>query len=220
MRRFRNRRAAGRLLATKLAHYAKQPDTIVLGLPRGGIPVAYEIARSLDLALDMCLVRKLGVPWHSELAMGAIAANGIMVLNSDIVASLSIAKAEIDAVAEVERRELKRREKLYRGDRPQPELQGKTLIIVDDGIATGSSLRAALAILRQQHPARIVVAVPVIPIETHALLRQEVDEIVCLLQPVPFFAIGAWYERFEQVPDEQVKALLQHAPAPVPNAIA
>ncbi|MEO1134941.1 MAG: phosphoribosyltransferase family protein, partial [Cyanobacteria bacterium J06639_1] len=164
--------------------------------------------------------RKLGVPWHSELAMGAIASNGVMVLNSDVITSLGIAKADIDAVAAVERQELARRERVYRGDRSFPDLAGKTVIVVDDGIATGSSLRAALTVLRRQSPARIVVAVPMMPGETHSLLREDTDELVSLLQPVPFFAIGAWYERFEQVSDAEVKTLLQRATSPVPNAIA
>ncbi|MEO1132460.1 MAG: phosphoribosyltransferase [Cyanobacteria bacterium J06639_1] len=211
MRRFHNRREAGRLLATEIARYAKCPTAIVLGLPRGGVTVAYEIAKALDLPLGICLVRKLGVPWHPELAMGAIAANGVMVLNSDVITSLGIAKADIDAVAAAERQELARRERAYRGDRPAPDLAGKTVIVVDDGIATGSSLRAALTVLRQQSPARIVVAVPMMPGETHALLHHETDELVCLLQPVPFFAIGAWYEHFEQVSDAEVKTLLQRA---------
>lgn len=207
-RRFRDRHEAGRLLATELTKYAHRSDVIVLGLPRGGVPVAYEIAKALDVPLDICLVRKLGVPWHPELAMGAIAANGVTILNSDVVVSLGIAKADIDAVAQVEQQELERRERTYRGDRQSLDLRGKTLIVVDDGIATGSSLRAALAVLRQHQPARVVVAVPMMPAETHAELRPDIDELVCLLKPVPFFAIGAWYENFDQVSDEEVKALL------------
>src|SRR5438445_1082003 len=189
---FRDRREAGRLLATKLAAYANRPDVIVLALPRGGVPVAYEVARALNAPLDIFLVRKLGVPGYEELAMGAIATGGVRVLNDQLVGGLHIPDYVVDEVAASEQRELMRRERLYRGDRPAPDVRGRTVILVDDGLATGSTMRAAVAALRQQHPARIVVAVPVGSVETCAELQDEADEAICAVTPEPFRAAGLW----------------------------
>src|SRR5438309_1915033 len=174
--RFRNRNEAGRLLAKKLTAYANRPDVLVLALPRGGVPVAYEVARALHAPLDIFLVRKLGVPGHEELAMGAIATGGVRVLNEDVVRSLGIPGGEIDAVAAEEQRELERREREYRGSRPAPDVRDRTVILIDDGLATGSTMRAAVAALRQQHPARIVVAVPVGAPDTCDEFKAEADE--------------------------------------------
>src|SRR6266403_900089 len=184
-KRFRDRREAGRLLAAKLTAYANRPDVIVLALPRGGVPVAYEVARALGAPLDVFVVRKLGVPGYEELAMGAVATGGVRVLNDQLVNRLGIPEHIIDAVAARERRELARRERLYRGDRPPPDVRGRTVILIDDGLATGSTMRAAIAALRQQHPARIVVAVPVGAPETCAEFQDEADEAICALTPDP-----------------------------------
>jgi predicted phosphoribosyltransferase len=212
---FRNRADAGRRLATLLGAYAGRPDVIVLALPRGGVPVGAEVARALGAPLDVFLVRKLGVPGHEELAMGAIASGGVRVLNEDVVTALHIPPAVVDAVAAREEAELSRREALYRGDRPPPDLRGRVVILVDDGLATGSTMRAAAAAVRGQGPARIVVAVPVAAAETCAELRAQVDELVGALTPEPFFAVGVWYEDFSQTTDEEVRTLLDHAAHPV-----
>lgn len=201
---FQNRTEAGQQLTTRLQTYANRPDVLVLGLPRGGIPVAYEIANALNVPLDICLVRKLGVPGHQELAMGAIAAGGVRVLNYEVISGLGITSKTIDAVAAKELKELQRRDRVYRGDRPQPEIRDRTVILVDDGIATGSSIRAAISVLKPQHPARLIVAIPVAPSSTCAQLSHEVDEVVCLFQPETFYAIGIWYEDFSQTTDEIV----------------
>jgi putative phosphoribosyl transferase len=206
--RFLNRTEAGRLLAEELAEYANRTDVLVLGLPRGGVPVAYEISRALNAPLDICLVRKLGVPGQEELAMGAIAPGDVMVLNNEILRSLNISRQSLLEVADAEKRELARREQVYRGDRPMPKVQGRTVILVDDGIATSSTLRAAIATLRQQQPASIVVAAPVAPLPTCDSLGQVVDDVVCLMTPDPLYSIGAWYKDFSQTTDEEVIQLL------------
>jgi predicted phosphoribosyltransferase len=205
---FRDRREAGRELARLLPAYAGRDDVVVLALPRGGVPVASEIARALDAPLDVFLVRKLGVPGHEELAMGAIASGGAQVLDSEVVRAYRISEQEIGRVAAIERRELDRREQAYRGGRPPLPLKGRTAILVDDGLATGSSMRAALAALGPLEAARTVVAVPVAPRSTLHDLRNLADEIVCVATPEPFFAVGMFYEDFEQTDDEEVRALL------------
>jgi putative phosphoribosyl transferase len=206
--KFVDRTEAGQLLAIALKAYAKRADVIVLGLPRGGIPVAFEVAKALHLPLDICLVRKLGVPGHKELAMGAIASDGVRVLNYDIVSSLGISSHKIDEIAAKELRELQRRDRIYRGDRPSPNLKDRTVILVDDGIATGASMRAAIAVLREEQPQSIIVAIPVAPSSICDELRAEVDKIVCLMTPEPFYAIGLWYDYFTQTTDEEVRKLL------------
>ncbi|MGN6643902.1 MAG: phosphoribosyltransferase [Verrucomicrobiota bacterium] len=208
---FKNRKAAGQYLAGKLTHYAYQPDVLVLALPRGGVPVGYEIAIALEVPLDVFIVRKLGVPGYAELAMGAIASGGASVLNQDIVQRLNIPKRAIDMIAAEELTELHRREKLYRGNREPPPIADHRIILVDDGMATGSSMRAAVRALRQFAPAEIVVAVPVAARETCERFRDEVDEMICGKTPEPFFAVGNWYEDFTQTTDEEVSALLNHA---------
>jgi putative phosphoribosyl transferase len=210
-RRFRNRREAGRVLAVKLDKYAGRDDVIVLALPRGGVPVAYEVARALGVPLDVFLVRKLGVPGREELALGAIATGGVRLLNSDVVRALRIPPEVIDKIAAAEREELERREREYRGDRPVPDVRGKTVILIDDGLATGASMRAAVAALRQQDPARIVVAVPIASPSTCEEFRDEVDETICARTPEPFYAVGLWYEDFSQTTDAEVRDLLARA---------
>jgi len=215
---FRDRTEAGRLLAGKLMKYANRPDVLVLALPRGGVPVAYEAARALHAPLDVFLVRKLGLPGHEELAMGAIATGGVRVLNEDVVRGLGIPGEVIDAVAAEEQEEMGRRERAYRGGRPAPEVRGRTVILIDDGLATGSTMRAAVAALRRQGPARIVVAVPVGAVETCAEFQDEADEAICARTPEPFRAVGLWYDDFSQTTDEEVHDLLErsaqkHAPA-------
>jgi putative phosphoribosyl transferase len=210
-RPFRDRRDAGRRLAGGLADYAGRPDVLVLALPRGGVPVAYEVARALGAPLDVFLVRKLGVPGREELAMGAIATGDILLLNEEVVQGLRIPPGVIDRVAAAEREELERRERAYRGDRPAPEVRGKTVILIDDGLATGTSMRAAIAALRQMRPARVVVAVPIAAPSTCEEFQDEVDEVVCAVTPEPFFAVGLWYEDFSQTGDDEVRALLARA---------
>ncbi|HEX8844736.1 MAG TPA: phosphoribosyltransferase [Pyrinomonadaceae bacterium] len=210
---YRDRTEAGRHLASQLGDYANRSDVLVLALPRGGVPVAFEVARALRAPLDIFLVRKLGVPGHEELAMGAIATGGTRVLNEDVVRYLNIPGEVIDAVAADEERELERRERLYRGERPAPDVRGKTVILVDDGLATGSTMRAAASALRQQAPARIVVGVPVSAPATCDEFREEVDEIVCAATPEPFQAVGLWYKDFSQTTDEEVRELLARAAA-------
>src|SRR5213078_4800375 len=210
---FQDRTDAGRQLAARLTAYADRPDVFVLALPRGGVPVAYEVAKALHAPLDVFLVRKLGVPGHEELAMGAISTGGVRVLNDNVVGYLDIPDYVIDEVADIELRELERRERAYRGDRPEPEVRGKTVILVDDGLATGSTMRAAAAALRQQNPARIVVAVPVSAPQTCDEYRMGVDEIICAKTPEPFLGVGRWYEDFSQTTDEEVRELLAKAQA-------
>ncbi|MGB9633600.1 MAG: phosphoribosyltransferase [Chloroflexaceae bacterium] len=210
-RRFHDRTAAGRALAARLTAYADRPDTIVLALPRGGVPVGYEIATALNAPLDLMLVRKLGVPGEEELAMGAIAEGGVRVLNTDVVRGLRIDPDTIAQVAAREGQELERRGRLYRGGRLAPDLRGKTVILVDDGLATGATMRAAIVAARAQEPARIIVAAPVAARETVALLESMVDEVIVVQTPEPLAAIGLWYEEFPQVSDEEVRALLRRA---------
>jgi putative phosphoribosyl transferase len=212
-RRFRDRTEAGMLLGRELARRVRPgDDPIVLALPRGGVPVGYEIARALDAPLDVFIVRKLGVPGHEELAMGAIASGGVPVWNEDVRRHLQgLPQREIDAVVAREQKELERREKSYRGARPPLELAGRTAIIVDDGLATGSTMRAAVRAVRRMNPRAIVVAVPVAASSTCAELRAEVDDIICMRTPEPFSAVGLWYEDFTQTTDEEVHALLDAA---------
>lgn len=206
--RFHDRSDAGRRLAAELRRFAGRGDVLVLGLARGGVPVAFEVARVLGAPLDVLVVRKLGVPGHEELAMGAIASGGVRVVSQDLIRRLGISAAEVDHVAQVEARELERRERQYRGDRPLPSVAGKTVILVDDGLATGSTMRAAVEGLRPRRPDRIVVAAPVAAHETCEALRHVADEVVCALTPEPFYAVGAWYEDFSQTTDEEVHDLL------------
>jgi erythromycin esterase-like protein/predicted phosphoribosyltransferase len=205
---FRDRREAGRLLAEKLAAYANRPDVLVLALPRGGVPVGYEVARALSAPLDVFVVRKLGVPGYEELAMGAVATGGVRVLNDQLVERLGIPESLIDAVAARERQELARRERLYRGNRPPPDVRGRTVILVDDGLATGATMYAAIEALRQQNPARIVVAVPTASPETCEEMEIKADEVICAITPEPFHAVGRWYRDFSQTTDEEVGVLL------------
>jgi putative phosphoribosyl transferase len=204
---------AGKRLAEQLTDYANRSDVLVLALPRGGVPVAFEVAQALHAPLDIFLVRKLGVPGHEELAMGAIATNGVRVLNEDVVDYLRVPSEVIESVARDEQRELERRERLYRGTRPAPDVRGRVVILVDDGLATGSTMRAAAAALRQQQPARIVVAVPVSAPQTCDEYRMGVDEIICTVTPEPFQAVGLWYQDFSQTTDEEVRELLARSTA-------
>jgi putative phosphoribosyl transferase len=208
--RFEDRREAGQLLARKLTHHQEHDNVLVFGLPRGGIPVAFEVARHLRAPVDVFVVRKLGVPWQPELAMGAIAGQGIEVLNGDVVTAYNIPPHVIRAVAEREGHELHRRLQEYRGDRAFPEVRGRTVILVDDGLATGSTMKAAISAMRRQFPNRIVVAVPVAAARTCRDLRSRVDEIVCLHAPADFSAVGEWYRDFSQTSDEEVRELLSH----------
>jgi predicted phosphoribosyltransferase len=208
---FRDRREAGRVLASKLLVYANRPDVLVFALPRGGVPVAYEVAVALNAPLDVFLVRKLGVPGFEELAMGAVGTGGVRVLNEEVVQTLGIPDYVIDAVSAWERQELARRERLYRGDHPALDVHGRTAILVDDGLATGSTMQAAIAALRRRNPARIVVAVPTAAADTCNALKAEVDEIICAITPEPFRAVGLWYQDFSQTTDEEVRELLARA---------
>ena len=208
---FRNRTDAGQILAQNLQHYKNRPDVLVLALPRGGVPVAYEVARELNAALDVFTVRKLGVPGHQELAMGAIATGGIRILHDGVIRELGISEKTIDSVSQNEQQELDRREKMYRGNRPASSVENRTVIIVDDGLATGSSMRAAVRALRQRNPARLVVAVPTAPAETCEQLKEIADEIVCAITPEPFFAVGGSYADFSQTTDDEVKEILERA---------
>jgi predicted phosphoribosyltransferase len=209
--RFHDRVEAGRRLAEALKAYAGNSNLLVLALPRGGVPVGYEVARALHAPLDLILVRKLGVPGHEELAMGAIASGGVRILSEDVVAMLGIPDRVIAAVAAVEEKELERRERLYRDAKAQPNVGGRVVILVDDGLATGATMRAAAAALRTQGPKWLVVAVPVAPVETCQMLRAEADDVICALSPEPFVAVGAWYDDFAQTSDEEVRTLLQRA---------
>lgn len=208
---FHDRSEAGRILADKLSSYANRSDVLVLALPRGGVPVGYEVAQTLQAPLDVFLVRKLGLPGQEELAMGAIASGGTRVLNEEVVSKLNVPDEVIDTVAAEEQQELSRRERDYRDGRPPPDVRSRTVILVDDGLATGSTMRAAVAALRQQGPARIVVAVPVGAAETCAELEHEADEVVCAQTPQPFYAVGAWYDSFSQTTDEEVRDSLARA---------
>ena len=215
---YRDRYEAGRELATKLTAYAHRQDVLVLALPRGGVPVGYEVAKALLAPLDVFVVRKLGVPGHEELAMGAIATGGICVIDEEVVHMLHIPKEVIDAVVAKEQLELERREHLYRDDRPPPDVNGCNVILVDDGLATGSTMRAAAEALRQQHPARLIVAVPVAASSACEEFSTEVDEVVCIQTPEPFYGVGYWYEDFSQISDEEVHNLLSQAEQEKPVA--
>ena len=210
---FQDRRAGGEALAGLLAKYAGRDDVIVLALPRGGVPVADEIANRLGVAMDVFVVRKLGVPQQPELALGAIASGGVRVIDPDTVQALGIPDSAIETVARREQQELERRERLYRGERGAPELEDKIVILVDDGLATGASMRSAVAAVRQQQPARVIVAVPVAARQTCEALHEIADEVVCAATPTPFFAVGQWYEIFDQTSDEEVHELLARSRA-------
>ena len=209
LQQYGNRLEAGRALASELQNYKDQPGAVVLGLARGGLPVAFEVARAIRAPLEVFVVRKLGVPGHEELAMGAIASGGMRVLNKSVVEQLGIASEVVERVAQGEQEELERREALYRGGRPALNLEGRTVILVDDGLATGTSMRVAVMAVRRHRPARVVVAVPVAAEETCGELRAEADEVVCPITPPNFYAVGMWYEDFNQTTDDEVRDLLQ-----------
>jgi putative phosphoribosyl transferase len=211
MERFKDRRDAGRVLARKLSAYAGQTDVMVLALPRGGVPVAYEVALALNAPLDIFLVRKLGLPGREELAIGAIASGGIRVLNEDIIRVLSVPEEVINIVARNELQELQRREHAYRGNRPAPVVRDRKVILIDDGLATGASMRAAVVGVRAQHPARIVIAVPAAAPELCNAFQFEVDEMVCGMTPEPFYGLSRWYEDFSQTTDAEVRMFLEEA---------
>lgn len=206
-----DREAAGQVLVPFLRRYQHDPIALVLALPRGGVPVAYEIAVALELPLDVLMVHNLGVPFHEELAMGAISSGGVRVLNTDVVRMSHIDEHTLDVVTQRELQELQRREKLYRGTRPSPSLRERLVILVDDGLATGAKMRAAMRVVRNQGAARIVIAVPVAPKDMISELREEVDELICPFVPVFFTAIGSWYTEFSQLTDHQVITLLERA---------
>jgi len=208
---FEDRVEAGQILASQLRAYADRVDVVVLALPRGGVPVGFEIAQALRAPLDVMIVRKLGVPGHEELALGAIASGGVRVLNRRLVEELALSAGTIEAIARRQQVELERQEKLYRGDRPPMDVARQVVILVDDGIATGSTMRAAIQALRQQEPARIVLAVPVAPPSVCVEMEGMADELLCLAQPTGFFAVGQWYRDFSQTTDEQVRNLLERA---------
>lgn len=208
---FKNRRDAGRKLAQMLSAYMRGQNILILALPRGGVPVAYEVALALSVPLDILIVRKVGLPGQEELAIGAIASGGIRVLNRDIIRMLSVPEEVVNFVVKREIEELQRQERIFRGDRPPPEVHELTVLLIDDGLATGASMRAAVAGVRTRHPARIVVAVPVAAFETCDALRSEVDEVVCVMTPEPFYGVSRWYDDFSQVSDEEVRALLEEA---------
>jgi len=206
--RFRDRAEAGRALARALSHYAGRDDVVVLALPRGGVPVGHEVAKQLGAPLDVFLVRKLGVPGHEELAMGAIASGGVLVLDEGVLRWLGISEQQLQKTLAKELDELRRREAAYRDGRRLPDLKGKTVILVDDGLATGASMQAAARAVRRHEPARIVIAVPVASRATCDKFRDEVDDVVCAITPVPFHAVGNWYEDFSQTTDDEVRELL------------
>ncbi|MBX9253777.1 phosphoribosyltransferase [Desmonostoc muscorum CCALA 125] len=208
---FKDRRFAGQVLARELAAYGNRSDVVVLGLPRGGVPVAFEVAKALNAPLDVLVVRKLGVPDQEELAMGAIASGGVRILNQDIINLVNISDEVIARVAVQEERELGRREQVYRDNYPFPDLRGRTVILVDDGLATGATMWAAIVAVRKQQPAAIIIAVPVAARETYQQLEPEVDQIACVSTPSPFYSVGLWYENFPQTTDEEVRELLIEA---------
>lgn len=212
MKQFVDRYEAGKILAHELKEYANKSNVIVLALPRGGVPVAYAVANFLAAPLDVIIVRKLGVPGHDELAMGAIAMGGTIILNDEIVHQINIPKAAIDEVIKTEEVELKRREDKYRGERPFPKLTNKTIILVDDGIATGATMRAAVQALRKHQPANIIIAVPVAALSTCKEMEQIADKVICPLKPAVFYAVGQWYQNFSQTSDDEVYELLNKKP--------
>jgi predicted phosphoribosyltransferase len=209
--RFRDRTEAGQVLAEQLGTYRNTPNVLVLGLPRGGVPVAYEVALALDAPLDVFVVRKLGVPGHEELALGALASGGIRVLNDDVVQQLAPGQDVIDALTREEQQEVAQREQRYRGEQSTPEIAGHTVILVDDGLATGATMRAAVAAVRQQQPARVVVAVPVAPPQVCDDMHQKADEVICAVTPSMLGGIGGWYANFNQTTDDEVRQLLSQA---------
>jgi len=208
---FRDRVEAGRMLATTLQENANRDDVVVLALPRGGVPVGFEVAKALHAPLDVFVVRKLGLPGQEELAMGAIASGGVRVLNRDLLLALRIPEEVVDQITQEEQRELERREREYRDERSPIDVRGKTAILVDDGLATGSSMRVAVLALKQKGPAQVVVAVPVAPADTCAELQSVADKVVCAVTPQPFLGVGQWYEDFSQTSDEEVRELLRRA---------
>jgi len=208
---FKDRLDAGRKLAKKLSKYANRSDILILGLPRGGVPVAFEVAKELNVKMDVFVVRKLGVPENEELAMGAIASDNIIVLNEDVVRSFQISKQSIDAVAARELRELERREYIFRGKRPKLSISDSTVILIDDGLATGATMNAATAAVKTKNPTKIVIAVPTGAPDTCRSFEGKVDEVICVATPEPFYAVGAWYEDFSQTTDEEVCELLEKA---------
>jgi putative phosphoribosyl transferase len=209
--KFRDRTHAGRLLAKKLSKYANHKDVLILGLPRGGVPVSFEVANALSAPLDIFLVRKLGVPGEEELAMGAVATGGVRVLNEEVISQTDISDPVIEAVSAREQDELRRRELAYRGSAPPPQVSGKRIILVDDGIATGSTMRAAVVALRQQCPSKLVIAVPTAAPSSGDELRTIADEVVAVMMPKPFYAVGQWYATFTQTSDEEVRQLLERS---------
>jgi putative phosphoribosyl transferase len=215
---FQDREEAGRILASKLSAYSRREDVIVLALPRGGLPVAFQVAQALGAPLDVFVVRKLGTPWNRELAMGAVASGGVQVLDLSVVKELCVSEADVQEITASELSELTRRERLYRGNRPAPELTGKTVILVDDGIATGCSLLAAIAAIRRQEAARIVVAIPVAPAFGCSAIRAEADEVVSVAEPEHFLAVSQWYENFSQISDDDVRAWLEQSAGSLPRA--
>lgn len=208
MQRFKDRREAGKLLAAALKSYQGREDLLVMALPRGGVPVAFEVASALGAPLELLIVRKLGVPGHEELALGAIASGGVRALNQEIIAALGIRLAVVEAVAAREGLELARREELYRGSRPMLPVAGQVVVVIDDGIATGATMRAAVQALRQLGAASVIVATPTSSRDSAQMLRQEADEVICLATPEPYYAVGLWYEQFEQTSDDEVRRLL------------
>ena len=210
---FTDRVDAGKKLAKELSKYANRPDVLILALPRGGVPVAFEVAKELNVKMDVFIVRKLGVPGNEELAMGAISSDNIRVLNEDIVRSFQIPERVINMVAENELKELERRERTYRGDSPKPEIGGSIVILIDDGLATGATMRAAASAIKTKNPAKIVVAVPTGARDTCELFGREVDEVICIATPEPFYGVGAWYGNFSQTTDQEVCELLDKARA-------
>jgi putative phosphoribosyl transferase len=208
---FKNRVDAGKKLAKELSKYANRSDVLILALPRGGVPVAFEVAKKLNVKMDVFIVRKLGVPGNEELAMGAIASDNIIVLNEDVVRSFHISKQVIDSVAAKELRELERRERTYRGNRPKLNIGDSTVILIDDGLATGATMRAAAAAVKTKNPAKTVIAVPTGAPDTCSYFEEQVDEVICVTTPEPFYGVGAWYEDFGQTTDEEVCELLGKA---------
>lgn len=209
LKAFKDRKQAGELLAERLAAYAGRSDVILLALPRGGVPVAFAISRKLNIPLDVLIVRKLGVPGHAEYAMGAVASGDIRVLQQDVLDALDIPSAAVEAITQRELHEIERREALYRDDRPAPSLRGRIVILVDDGLATGATMLAAVQAVRQEEPAHVIIAVPVAAPDTCEKLAAEADEVICLNTPSPFYAVGIWYEDFSQTSDDEVRNLLR-----------
>lgn len=209
--RFVDRESAGRALAQKLQHYKGTPDLLIIGLPRGGVVVAFQVALALQAQLDAFIVRKLGAPYQPELAMGAVAEGGMLLLNDAVVNYLSVSKEFIEETAREQMVEVERRQKLYRGDRAMAKIAGRTVIVVDDGLATGATMKVAVRALKRKEPSKLVIAVPLGAASTCSELKNEADELICLMTPEPFFAVGSWYENFEQTTDQQVRELLQKA---------